>query len=33
VKRQALIDLFNQEKAVAVVENINEIEEVLWRKV
>jgi HAD superfamily phosphatase len=32
VKRQALIDLFRQEQAVAIVENINEIEEALWRK-
>jgi HAD superfamily phosphatase len=32
VKRQDLIDLFEQEQAVAVVENINEIEEVLWQK-
>lgn len=31
-KRDTLIDLFNQENAVAVVENINQIEEALCRK-
>ena len=30
-KRDALIDLFEQEKAFAIVENVNEIEEVLCR--
>lgn len=32
VKRDELVNLFQQEQAVAIVENINEIEEALWRK-
>jgi HAD superfamily phosphatase len=31
-KRDALIDLFNAEKAVAIIENVNQIEEVLCRQ-
>lgn len=32
-KRDALVDLFKQEKAVAIVENVNQIEEALWQSV
>jgi HAD superfamily phosphatase len=30
-KRDALVDLFKKENAVAIVENVNEIEEALWQ--